>query len=107
MCAVYDSVDQAYFTRECYTVTNSSGVYTSRDLLGTYDGQCPYFSNCALSAIGVCDKTDYAFSFVGRVGRVLAVDSATSTVNVTFNDGRTSYTFQSSDVKLESYLSMY
>jgi hypothetical protein len=108
MCSVYDGVDQRFFTRDCFSVVYAEGStilesdsgYSSPDLHGQgYSGVCPYYSSCAEDT--ACDSVDYEFSFIGRNGKVVAVDDTTKKVWVTFNDGRSSYEFDQEDVKLE------
>ncbi len=54
--------------------------------------------------LGKCQSSDLRFTFRGRVGLVTALDNAAEipTVDVTFNEGRTSYNFFQSQVKLET-----
>lgn len=118
-CAVYDEHDQRSYMRPCAPVTPSYDQngnvipqsYTSIDLDGkVYDGVCPYFDNCALTLNnGQCRGGDLVYSFIGQVGRATAVDNSAliPTVNVTFNDGRTSYQFNQDQVKLELTKSAY
>ena len=114
LCSVFDSANQWEFTRNCSNLTlspnSTSASYSSADLKGTYPAVCPYFPNCGLlSNLTQSCGGDSEFSFVGRVGRVVAVDDVADppTVTVTFNDGRTAYTFLQSEVQLERALSMY
>jgi hypothetical protein len=113
MCSVNDATNGWQFSRNCSElapVANSTLV-GSRDLNGEYAIQCPYFNSCALSGstTGSCSGEDSAFSFSGRVGRVVALFTAAvpPTVSVTFNDGRTTYDLLVSDVQLEYTKSMY
>jgi len=115
MCAVQDPWSKRYYTRECEPVINVTETeYTSADLNGTYPDVCPYFHNCGLAKTidGVpkqCENDDLVFSFVGRVGRVVAYDPTpiTPVVTVTFNDGRTAYDIEEDDLNLEYTKSMY
>lgn len=118
MCSVYDPADQMYFTRPClpmlnvtFTKKDTFWAFKSNDTYGiVYKDVCPYFPNCGVLREGyVCDPRDSPFNFIGRVGRVTAIDSTPKVplVRVTFNDDRTSYVFQETDLKLETFLSNY
>ena len=111
MCSVYDAASGRHYTRKCEPVVNvTDKYYSSPDLVGEeYIGVCPYFDNCALSRTGVCNADDFRFTFIGRVGRVVAYDDTpiTPVVSVTFNDGRTSYDIEEDTLKLEKTMSMY
>jgi len=113
MCSVFDPFDQVWFTRPCVPVQNvsASGVQLlkSHDLNGTYNSQCPYFDCCAISSHDNCNPGDSAFTFRGRVGKVVAIDPTPliPRVWVTFNGGRSSYVFNQDELKLETYQSMY
>lgn len=108
MCSVFDVGDRRHYSRNC------TGVYqydpgepvswTSRDLRGWYDGPCQYYNSCALATGGSCQLNDLRFTFIGRVGRVTALDNDAiiPQVWVSFNAGRTSYQFSQEDVKLET-----
>lgn len=69
------------------------------------------FRSCGLTLDkGKCRKGDLRFTFQGSVGIVTALDNTNviPQVFVTFNNGRTSYKFPQSMVKLETYpKSMY
>lgn len=112
LCSVFDPANQWEFTRNCSALVLDAATqsYSSQDLAGTYPDVCPYFANCGLigNSTQSCGS-DSEFTFIGRVGRVVAVDDAVDppTVAVTFNDGRTAYTFLQSHVQLEKSLSMY
>ncbi len=58
---------------------------------------------------GKCKKEDLRFTFIGRVGRVVKYDTSKDPpiVSVTFNDGRTSYDFDETWIKMEYTKSMY
>ena len=118
MCSVYEPFDRTYYTKDCTTVNQTydhglaiPDTFYSTELKGEkYNAQCPYFHNCALTVDqGVCNALDYRFTFQGLIGVVTHIDTTTAvpTVNVTFNNGRTSYAFKQTDLKLESYKSMY
>lgn len=124
MCSTYDPYNRAFYTRDCLPVTQTTvydsitntsipipGVFTSPELLGPeYSGICPYFPNCALTLDdGKCRLEDFPFSFIGLVGVVTAIDvnHPIPIVSVTFNNGRTSYDFLQTHLKLEPYKSMY
>jgi hypothetical protein len=116
MCSVLDSSagNHRHYTRDCSETEYQEGVlfqysagYTSVDLLGKgYGGVCPYYSSCALNtdpSTATCESNgDYTFSFIGRDGRVAAIDNLAGTIQVTFNDGRTAYEFAQDTVKIES-----
>lgn len=120
MCSVYAEADQRHYLTDCDPVTrqDTSGAlnlgyykYGSSRLFGwVYDGECEYYSGCALTLDdGKCKGNDLVFKFTGMVGLVTAVDdkSLIPTVMVSFNDGRTSYKFLKTDVTLELSKSMY
>lgn len=118
MCSVYDQTDQMFFTRPCLPLQNITftkkdyfWAFKSNDTFGiTYKDVCPYFGNCGVLREGYfCDPRDSDFNFIGRVGRVTDIDATPKVplVRVTFNDGRTSYVFEETDLKLETHLSMY
>lgn len=112
MCSVMDSNNAWQFSRNCSSIAQlvNSTLLSSRDLGGSYAAACPYYSSCGLRSNATqCGGVDSAFSFIGRVGRVVALDETAvpATVDVTFNDGRSAYTFLTTDVKLEQTKSMY
>jgi hypothetical protein len=117
MCGAYDIGDKVFYTRACQDVYEVATGFTSIDLDGVeYAGVCDYFDNCARTteadpATGTmkCKKEDLLFSFIGRVGRVVARDDTKdpAEVFVTFNDGRTNYMFTEEMLTLESGKSMY
>lgn len=112
MCSVHDAHNQRHYVRNCSTVVNSKSEYYSSDDLdySQYNGVCPYYDGCALTSDkGLCKMTDTRFTFIGRVGKITSIDDTKlfPTVWVTFNDGRTSYEFLQSNVKLETRKSMY
>jgi hypothetical protein len=87
-----------HYTRKC------------ADTSGSYPAQCPYFSTMGMPAYDAlnrtyadCSGSDEAFSFVGRVGRVVSVpeDLVRGQFGVTFNDGRTTYYFRDEHLVLE------
>jgi len=109
MCSAYDVGDRRHFSRNCTVLekTDAKRVrsWTSLDMLGEYDGSCPYYASCGLTLdLGKCQFTDLRFTFIGRTGVVTQLDNAAviPQVWVTFNDGRTSYQFRQADVKLET-----
>jgi hypothetical protein len=66
---------------------------------------CPPSYSCAKTLDqGKCKKADLRFTFQGRVGLITSIDDAAEIpkVTVSFNEGRTSYEFDQSDVKLET-----
>eukprot|EP01034_Spumella_vulgaris_P038119 gene38119-47042_t len=82
MCSVYSEPDQRHYTRECLNLTQSGvdpKLVTSVDMSGGYPSVCPYYPSCGTT-----------------------LDFEIPTVDVTFNNKRTSYTFYQSDVKLET-----
>jgi hypothetical protein len=109
MCCRWSVEDHAYYTVNCshaepVTTATTSNNYGSDDLYGiNYPGQCPYFEACGLSNNGRCQGTDYLFSFIGAVGRVVGLDTsgATPYAYVTFNDGRTAYKIEQQFLVLE------
>lgn len=125
-CGLYDEPNRRHYTRECSPVyqsilneeTKGSPVvdsWTSTDLVGDhYIGKCPYYDSCALPGENAttkkteCYEPDFQFTFLGYYGRVVAVDRLQNpaVISVTFNDGRTSYDFKETDLKLEKK-SMY
>lgn len=126
MCSVYDPYDRAFYSTDCPTVNQTylpavggqpakplSNTWRSDLLEGEkYADMCPYFESCALSIDnGKCTKNDFYLSFIGQVGVVTAikegVDNPIPIVSVTFNDGRSSYDFLQTNLKLEEYKSMY
>jgi hypothetical protein len=120
MCGAKDSHDKVHYTRPCAEVVPNPRTgkgYTSVDLEGPeYADICPYYSNCALTTEEEypggpmkCKEDDLLFTFIGRVGRVVAKDLTKDPAEfmVTFNDGRTSYLFTEEMLKLESHRSMY
>ena len=124
MCSTFDPVNKVFYTRDCLSVTQTvifdptsgksipiENTYTSNELLGQqYGGVCPYFPNCAQTYdAGKCFSTDFKFTFVGLVGVVTAIDydHPIPIVSVTFNQGRSSYDFLQTHLKLESFKSMY
>ena len=121
MCSNYDAADKRHFLAPCDGVTGKLDAYQnqkfgSKDLysdgLGTgpYGGICPYYVGCAQTFdAGKCIAPDLRFTFIGKVGIVTAFDdvSVIPTAWVSFNEGRTSYLFLMSDVKIETYRSMY
>jgi hypothetical protein len=65
----------------------------------------PFSYSCAKTLDqGKCKKADLRFTFQGRVGLITSIDDAAEIpkVTVSFNEGRTSYEFDQSDVKLET-----
>jgi len=129
MCGAIDPHHKIGYTRPCGSVYEVDTGWTSDDLDGAeYAGQCgidlgggngfyEYFPNCALTLEMVdpvtkamkCKMEDLLYTFIGRVGRVTAVDRTTdpAIIDVTFNDGRTSYKFKEDMLKLETGKSMY
>lgn len=108
MCSRLGVHDRRYFTVNCSAsrqlISNRLTSYGSEDLFGfDYPGQCPYFKGCAMAANGKCFGTDYEFTFIGRVGRVVSLDSsgAVPFAMVTFNDGRTVYKIEQQYIQLE------
>jgi hypothetical protein len=115
-CSAYDEENRRHYTRACGPVFQTNSFdddslskkvrsWTSIDLEGfEYDGKCPYYDSCSLTLDnGLCKFSDYVFSFEGYVGRVVNVDTSQqpNIVSVTFNDGRTSYNFLITMLKLE------
>lgn len=77
--------------------------------LSDYSLLCP-IDNCAQTQNeGKCTGGDLRFSFIGHTGIVTELnnDATIPTVKVTFNNNRTSYEFDQTDVKLETYKSQY
>ena len=121
MCSIYDEHNRRHYVRNCsgVRVVNEEKAkrgeqrryFTSFDLDGKeYQDVCPYYYNCALTLdAGKCNPKDFRFTFVGRVGRITALDNSVipPLVWLTFNDGRTSYQFLQEQVKLELVKSMY
>jgi len=114
MCSVYDPINRRHYTRECENATKTSEEqrsWGSVDLRSLYEDECPYYKSCGLTLDkGKCRKGDLRFTFQGSVGIVTALDNTNviPQVFVTFNNGRTSYKFSQSMVKLETYpKSMY
>lgn len=118
MCGEFDAANSLFFTKACPDVyTNGTGLYTSSLMDGVeYVSPCPYFSSCAVteeieptSGDGKCKGEDSRFTFIGRVGRVVAIYANLDPIqyDVTFNDGRTSYRFTADMIKLEPGKSMY
>lgn len=114
MCSVTDIRNRREYTRNCTHITkfdpNRDRSWTSMDMVGEYDGVCPYFPSCATTLdAGKCRPQDRRLTFIGEVGVVTALDNDAPIpqVWVTFNDGRTSYQFSQEDVVLETYKSMY
>lgn len=114
MCSVYDVENRRDYTRACANVTHYLPTvargWKSVDMLGLYDGVCPYYKSCALTLdSGKCRFTDLRFTFIGQVGIVTAVnnDATIPTVMVSFNNNRTSYEFSQEDVELEQYKAQY
>lgn len=127
MCSIYEPLNRAYYTADCPPVNRTyivdpitnitrplSNTWRS-PLMGedrTYADVCPYFDSCALTTDnGKCIENDFLMTFIGRVGVVTAIDDSADNpipiVSVTFNDGRTSYDFLQTHLKLEPYKSMY
>lgn len=111
-CSIYDSDNQRNYVTNCSRVSQKYEYlpysFTSPNLVGKiYGGNCSYFDVCASTKQdGKCSDGDYEFSFIGRVGIVTRVDLPT--VWVSFNDGRTSYSFDESSLKIETVAqSMY
>lgn len=109
MCSAYDVGDRRHFTRNCTKIVQEdltrARSWTTVDLQGEYDDECPYYDSCGLTLdLGKCRLSDLRFTFVGRVGVVTALDNTAviPQVWVTFNNGRTSYQFSQEDVKLET-----
>lgn len=105
MCSVNSVHDRVQYTRNCTDLifnekfVTMPNLFSSPELEGAYQSICPYDPGCgspgSYTDAGACQKRDLAFTFVGQVGRVTAVDySATiPSLRVTFNDGRTDYSF--------------
>lgn len=124
MYSDWDQYDRRNYLREAKPVVKRSNSYRGGDLHedseypeGYPPGPCPYFNGCAVNKdceadpINCkCKNTDERFSFIGRVGRITSIDNVAipPTVDLSFNKGRTSYTFEQQHVKLEkSSISQY
>jgi len=126
MCSVYESYNRAYYTTNCPIVNQTylapgvgealrpvANTWGSLLLSGEkYADMCPYFEGCALTIDGgKCVPNDFVFKFIGQVGVITAIDDSEVNpipiVSVTFNDGRSSYDFLQTHLKLEEYKSMY
>ncbi len=105
LMADYDVQFNRHFVRtiRSATINTTSGFWDSQDISGTgYTATCPYFNGCVLAPTGGCSGLDSPFTFAGQVGYVTAVEtSLDSPVQVTFNGGRTSYSFSSQHLALE------
>lgn len=102
MCSVLDAANGWPYSRPCLSAAPlSSGALGSRDLAGQYQALCPFLDACGLQSGGACAAQDAAFSFVGRVGRVVALDQDQGAADVTFNDGRTAYRLQTDHLRIE------
>ena len=80
MCSTHDYRSRKYYTRNCTTVNQTvgeAGSWTSKDMKGTYDGQCPYYDSCASTKATsqLCLFDDLKFTFIGQVGLVTAIDN--------------------------------
>ena len=126
MCSVKDSTGRAY-TRPCRETTNvTKTLYGSEDISQAgsaprgFIGKCPYYSGCVLTSNpqdiynkGLASNSECgensAFSFIGLLGRIVAIDTRPfiPVITVTFNDGRTTYDFEQDVLKLEYGRSMY
>lgn len=127
MCSVIDEKTGRAYTRRCKDVTNvTMSLYGSPDMSQAgaapagFTGVCPYFSNCVLTRnpidrdnIGAARNRECGenrpFSFIGLLGRVVAIDTKPfiPVLTVTFNNGRTTYEFEQDVLKLEYQRSMY
>jgi hypothetical protein len=93
----------------------SNGSYSSNHLDGVYSAPCSHgktFSSCggisSSSQHGECIGNDYAFSFRGKIGKVISIPNhETDAYSVTFNDGRTSYHFLEHEIQIQSPNSNY
>lgn len=108
--SVFSDGNRRAYTRLCENVRQTNPAeprsWGSSDMqYQAYDGKCPYYDNCVLTLDpeNPCKVKDKRVSFVGRVGLVTKVqdDLAIPLVDVSFNNGRTSYTFEQRNVKLE------
>ncbi len=84
----------------------STLLYTSDDLDGSYESQCPYVPGGGIKNDGstTCGGQDMLFTFTGHVGKITSVpdrDAYEDQYGVTFNGGRTTYMFSEEEIKVE------
>lgn len=100
-----------FFTYRCESVRDDgTGSYLSSDLDGTYPGTCPLgkvFEACGSFPEDArrCYGSDVPRTFAGEVGKVISTpsDPSKGLYHVTFNEGRSTYTFR--EHELELYIS--
>jgi hypothetical protein len=92
----------------------SNGSYTSTQLDGLYSGPCPHgktFHSCGTSSSRErgCMGNDFAFSFQGRIGKVVSVPNKkeNDVYGITFNNGRTVYYFPKHEIAIQKPDSNY
>ncbi len=104
-----------FFSKPCDELIydNATLKYSSGLLEGSYDSTCPYgdaFQGCGKADEGKkCFGNDVTFSFVGEVGRVVKITDGYhgKKFDVTFNSGRTSYSFDENELELIPFKSNY
>lgn len=103
----YDT--QSYSVRPCMQLVEvDGGGYSSADLMGIYNNECPYgdtFKGCGLAPssngeLGECHMKDHQFTFKDEIGKVVHVpDKPDEKYGVTFNDGRSVYWFARNELE--------
>mmetsp|Transcript_8780 Transcript_8780/g.17936 ORF Transcript_8780/g.17936 Transcript_8780/m.17936 type:complete len:607 (-) Transcript_8780:3125-4945(-) len=99
------------YTYPCAEATlGEDGLYGSDDLAGRYEDSCPIgdaFIACAMMPTGEenCLVADHRMTLRGEIGKVMAIDEAKNNnqntlYQVSFNDGRTSYSFVEDELDL-------
>ena len=94
-----------YFVRPCDSMVEvEGGGYSSADLSGTYDNPCPLgdsFQGCGLatSLDNKCQDKDRHLTLKGKIGKVVHVpEELDDKYGVSFNDGRSVYSFSRSEL---------
>lgn len=110
MCSEYSDIDKRYVATPCQSMMYDSSIqrYSAPSLSASYEEQCRFVHACAARPSSGCAGDDSDLSFVGLVGKVTAVpDDPSGFYQVTFNDGRTSYPFLESEMKIEQPVGNY
>lgn len=110
MCSSFSESDERFVTQPCQPLAYNSTFeqYFSPFLSSSYGEQCRFAEACAVMPAEGCAGTDSAFDFVGLVGKVVQVpEDDDGFYRVSFNDGRTSYPFLASEIKIEQPVGNY
>mmetsp|Transcript_6451 Transcript_6451/g.18272 ORF Transcript_6451/g.18272 Transcript_6451/m.18272 type:complete len:552 (-) Transcript_6451:193-1848(-) len=109
-CPVMDMATDKMYMGDLVTLPDGTTLAyhrpaTQDDLSGTYAETCPYFDACGMvDADQSCQGTDQEYDFRGEHGIVSAihdVEGRTVGVDLSFNNGRTSYYFAVAELEDE------